>query len=50
MSEKMLYPALQQYAGSFMSKFDHIPEKRKRDLSKVADYISDHLARNTRAK
>ena len=50
MSEKMLYPALQQYAGSFISKFDHIPEKRNRDLSKVADYISDHLARNTPAK
>lgn len=50
MSEKRLYPALQQYAGSFMSKFDHIPEKRKKDLRKVADYISDHLAVNAPAK
>ncbi len=50
MREKKLFPALQQYAGSFISKFDHIPENRKKDLCKVADYISYHLAGNAVAK
>ncbi len=50
MSENNLYPALQQYAGSLVLNFDHIPEYRKTDLSKVADYISDHLSKNALAK
>jgi protein-tyrosine-phosphatase len=50
MSEKRLYPALQQYAGCFMVKFDQIPDNRKKDLDKVVDYIKDHLAGNTPAK
>jgi protein-tyrosine-phosphatase len=50
MSEKKLYPALQQYAGSFMAEFDHIPGDRKNDLTKVADYIIKELAENSQAK
>ena len=50
MSEKKLYPALQQYAGSFMAEFDHIPGGRKEDLIKVADFISDQLANDSLAK
>lgn len=50
MSKKELYPALQQYAGSFMPDFIHIPENRKIDLTKVADYIANHLTDNNEAK
>lgn len=50
MSEQKLYPALQQYAGSFIAEFDQIPGNRKKDLSKVADYINEHLAGNDPAK
>ena len=50
MNKQKLYPALQKYAGSFMAEFDQIPDKRKKDLSKVSDYITDHLAVNTLAK
>jgi len=46
MSKGKLNPALQEYAGSFMTRFKTIPESRKKDLDKVAEFISDHLSRN----
>lgn len=50
MSENKLYPALQEYAGSFMEHYKDIPESRKRELAKVAEFISDRLEDNSKAR
>jgi hypothetical protein len=50
MSKGKLNQALQEYAGSFMERFEDIPEERKKDLDKVAEFISDQLFRNGAAR
>jgi len=50
MSVGKLNPALHEYAGSFLASFDDIPENRKKDLDRVAEFISNRLESNVSAK
>lgn len=50
MSKGKLNPALSNYVGSFIAQYDHIPEIRKKDLTKISDYVNNHLAGNNLAK
>jgi arsenate reductase len=45
-----LYPALLHYLSERTSSFEGIPDERKTDLAKVADYIRAHLSQSERAK
>lgn len=50
MSKGKLNPALREYAGSFLANFDDVPENRKKELDRVAEFISNRLASNGTAK
>ncbi|GAA5509039.1 protein-tyrosine-phosphatase [Novipirellula caenicola] len=44
------YPLLKQYLDDGVSRFDAIPDERKDDLAKVAEYICDRHAKSETAK
>jgi protein-tyrosine-phosphatase len=45
-----LYPALEKYIGDLTGPFSSIPEKRKKDLEKISDFISRRLHKGEPAK
>jgi protein-tyrosine-phosphatase len=47
---KRLYPALVKYMESFPAQFKFIPENRKRDLERVADFISTRIENEVPAR
>ena len=46
----IFFPELFRYLKQRLTEFDAIPEKRKADLTKVADYIRERLAKSEPAK
>jgi arsenate reductase (thioredoxin) len=49
-SAGLLYPKLLAYINARATEFDAIPDDRKNDLAKVADYIRDCLSQSQPAK
>lgn len=45
-----LYPELREYLAARAAEFDLIPDDRKAELAKVADYVRTRLARSAPAK
>lgn len=49
-SASSLYPVLLQYLHERATEFDSIPDERKSDLGKVADFIRERLSRSEPAQ
>jgi len=47
---KRLYPALAKYVESFPAQLKNIPDNRKRDLERVADFISTRIEEKVPAR